>query len=91
MVWPNDRFTTGGPAAKIWLVARTITEKCESMARPAGPPAAVPSTAETTGTSPSSSTERSKPCTPGNTLWPRRFSEATLPPAPSIRLTSGMR
>ena len=33
----------------------TITDQCERIARPAGPPAAVPSTALITGTSPSSS------------------------------------
>ena len=78
--WPSERSTTGGPAANTWLVPVTITDQCERMARPAGPPAAVPSTALTTGTLPISSTERSKPCTPGNTAWPRRLMEVTLPP-----------
>ena len=89
--WPSERSTTGGPAANTWLVPFTITDQCERIARPAGPPAAVPSTALTTGTLPSSSTERSKPCTPGKTAWPRRLMDVTLPPEPSIRLTSGMR
>ena len=89
--WPSERSTTGGPAANTWLVPFTITDQCERIARPAGPPAAVPSTALTTGTLPISSTERSKPCTPGKTAWPRRLMEVTLPPEPSIRLTSGMR
>ena len=66
--WPSERSTTGGPAAKTWLVPFTITDQCERMARPAGPPAAVPITALTTGTSAISCTERSKPCTPGKTV-----------------------
>ena len=41
--WPNARSTTGGPAAKIWLVPLTMIDQCERMARPAGPPAACPS------------------------------------------------
>ena len=52
--------------------------------------AAVPSTALTTGTSPSNCTERSKPSTPGNTVNPRRLAEVTVPPAPSIRFTRGI-
>src|SRR3546814_6378636 len=86
--WPSERCTTAGPAAKIWLVLSTITDQCDRMARPAGPPAADPMTAETTGTWARSSTERSKMSTPGKTVWPRRFAEATEPPAPSIRLRS---
>ena len=48
----------------------------------AGPPAAVPMTAPTTGTSPSKSTQRSKPSCPypGTTLYPLRFVVLTLPP-----------
>ena len=88
---PSERSTTGGPAANTWLVPFTITDQCDRIARPAGPPAALPMTAHTTGTSPSNCTERSKPCTPGNVEWPRRWIEVTLPPEPSIRFTSGMR
>ena len=49
---PSARSTTGGPAAKIWLVPFTMTDQCASIARPDGPPAAVPITAQTTGTMP---------------------------------------
>ena len=44
--WPRERSTTGGPAAKTWLMPSTMTDQCERIARPAGPPAAVPSTAD---------------------------------------------
>jgi hypothetical protein len=90
---PNARATSGGPAANIWLVFLTITDQCARTALAAGPPAAVPITAHTTGTHDSRSTERSKPLMPepGNAVYPRCRIESTLPPAPSIRLMSGMR
>ena len=83
----------GGPAAKIWLDPFTMMVQWDSMARPDGPPAAVPITAETTGTMPSNSTERSKPScpAPGNVAWPRFSIDSTLPPTPSMRFTRGMR
>ncbi len=47
---PMARSTMGGPAAKTWLCPLTITDQCARIARPAGPPAATPITALTTGT-----------------------------------------
>ena len=69
-----------------------MTDQCDRMARPAGPPAAVPITALTTGTL-AEQLDRALEAVDARedryarAAWP----EVTLPPAPSIRLTSGMR
>ena len=91
---PNARSTTGGPAAKIWLVPFTMTDQCDRIARPDGPPA-VGAHHRADHRHDAQQLDRALEAVlavagnDGVAAASRRSRR--VPPTPSIRLTSGMR